>query len=142
MTPQAAEEMAQETMIAVWRKAKTYDPDRASGAAWIFAIARNKRIDLWRGERRPEAEAFAAESADQPVPSADVAYDAIEDQRVVATALDQLPEEQAAILRKAFFEDKSHSDISEELAIPLGTVKSRARLGMARMRVLLAEERP
>lgn len=139
MALQAAEEMTQETMIGVWRKARLYDPRRASVAAWIFAIARNKRIDLHRRERRPEVEAFAAEPAENAAPAADSAYDAIEDQRSIALALGQLPLEQASILQKAFFEDKSHSAISEELSLPLGTVKSRARLGLARMRALLAE---
>lgn len=142
MSAQAAEEMTQETMITVWRKASLYNPAKASGATWIFAIARNKRIDLWRGERRPEIEAFAADPADETMPAADTAYAAIEDQHSIAAALGQLPAEQASILQKAFFEDKSHSAISEELSLPLGTVKSRVRLGMERMRVLLGETRP
>lgn len=139
MAPQAAEEMTQESMINVWRKASLYDPRKASGATWIFSIARNKRIDLFRRERRPDVEAFAAEPAENAAPAADIAYDMVENQHSIAAALKQLPVEQAAVLKKAFFEDKSHSAISEELSLPLGTVKSRSRMGLARMRVLLAE---
>ncbi len=133
-----AEEVAQEAMVQVWRRAATYDPARAGAASWIFAIARNKRIDLVRRERRPEIEA----EDEALVPAADADYDLAENRRALGRAFDTLPADQAAILRKAFLEDKSHSSIAAETGLPLGTVKSRARLGLARMRVLMAGWEP
>jgi RNA polymerase sigma-70 factor (ECF subfamily) len=129
-----ADEVAQEAMLQVWRRAETFDSTRASASAWIFAIARNKRIDLVRRERRPELDP----GEEAAVPAADAAYDAEQGRRVLGVALDDLPDDQATVLRKAFLEDKTHGAIAAELALPLGTVKSRARLGLARLRVLMA----
>lgn len=134
----SAEEVAQEAMVQVWRRAATFDPARAAGTSWIFAIARNKRIDLIRRERRPEIEV----EDEGTVPAADAEFDAEENRRALGRALENLPAEQSEILRKAYLEDKSHSDIAAETGLPLGTVKSRARLGLSRMRVLMAGWQP
>jgi RNA polymerase sigma-70 factor (ECF subfamily) len=129
-----AEEVAQEAMIQVWRRAETFDPARADGASWIFAIARNKRIDLVRRERRPEID-----PEDEPTaPAADVGYELAEHSTALGRALENLSADQSEMLRKAYLEDKSHSVIAAETGLPLGTVKSRVRLGLARMRVLMA----
>lgn len=130
----AAEEVVQEAMVQVWRRAATFDPARAVGASWIFAIARNKRIDLIRRERRPEIES----EEEGTVAAADAEYDAEVNRRTLHRALENLPAEQSEMLRKAYLEDKSHRDIAAETGIPLGTVKSRVRLGLARLRVLMA----
>lgn len=132
-----AEEIAQESMIAIWRKAATFDRTRASAMSWIFTVARNKRIDLWRRESRPELEpddpALAA-----PAPlSPDAEREAGERQRLIRRAVDGLPAEQAEVVQKAYFEDKSHSAISAELGLPLGTIKSRVRLALTRLRVAM-----
>ncbi len=137
-TPEAAEELAQETMIAVWRKAALYDRRQASGSTWIFTIMRNKRIDLFRAERRPEIapEELAAEIADTTDVEAQAATnEAVTELRRRVAAL---PPEQADVLRKAYIEDKTHDAIARELAIPLGTVKSRIRLAVERLRTAMA----
>lgn len=129
-----AEELAQEVMLIVWRRATLYDPAQASVSTWIFTIARNRRIDELRRERRPEI------NPDDPVlvqdsgPVADLLIAQSEVARRLHAAVAELPEEQAVVLRKNFFENKAHNSIATELALPLGTVKSRLRLALAKLR--------
>ncbi|TWB46916.1 RNA polymerase sigma-70 factor (ECF subfamily) [Nitrospirillum viridazoti] len=129
-----AEELAQEVMLAVWRKAAIFDPSRARAATWIFTIARNLRIDAARRSRAGEA-AVAQESLTpaEPEPADDLLFAAEAADRLRAT-LDTLPPDQLAVVRLSFFEDAPHPDIARRLGIPLGTVKSRLRLAMARLR--------
>src|SRR5581483_9993020 len=108
----AAEELAQETLLTVWRKAALYDPARAGAAAWIFAIARNLRIDAARHARLPLPEPDPADAPDAPVAAAERA-------RRVRAALDSLPREQAEVVRLAFFDDRPHAQIEQALGIPL-----------------------
>ncbi|MBS0638314.1 MAG: sigma-70 family RNA polymerase sigma factor [Acetobacteraceae bacterium] len=139
--PTGAEELAQETLLMVWRKAKLFDPARAGASTWIFAIARNLRLDVLRRERHP-SELLAEEAADEDAetaPAADHAFDQREREVRIRAALATLPVEQATVIRKAFFEDKAHGDIEKELGIPLGTVKSRMRLAMNRLRAALGD---
>jgi RNA polymerase sigma-70 factor, ECF subfamily len=110
-----ADELTQEAMLAVWRKAEQYDPARASAAAWIFAIARNLRIDSLR-RTRPVLPATAAEEESDPGPLADKVVSADEEARRVRLALSALPPEQAEAMRLAFFEDQTHGEI-ERLAM-------------------------
>lgn len=133
--PVLAEELAQETMLSVWRKAELFDADRASASTWIFTIARNLRIDAARRFRDPNA--FAAEiEPDAPEePFAIVARH--QSQTVVRDALKQLPAEQRQVLTLSFFEDRPHSEIAAALGIPLGTVKSRVRLAISKLRELV-----
>jgi RNA polymerase sigma-70 factor, ECF subfamily len=135
----AAEEMAQEAMLVVWRKADLFDANRAGATTWIFTIARNLRIDIVRRERHPSTllqdPVAETEFAEPP----DHALDCAERDKRVRLALSQLPAEQAIVIRKAFFEDKPHPVIEKELGIPLGTVKSRLRLAVARLRAVLEE---
>lgn len=135
-----AEELAQETMLAVWRKAATFDPSRATVSTWIYTIVRNKRIDLFRRETYPEVE--LEEAADQPAEghSADERAERSESATELHRAMQALPKEQLVILQKAFFEEKSHRIIALELGLPLGTVKSRVRLALTRLRAALSEE--
>lgn len=136
----SSEELAQETMLTVWRKAETFDPNRATVSTWIFTIVRNKRIDLFRREGHPEADlAEAAEKAYEG-PAADDEVDRVRSSETLRAALRVLPVEQFDVLQKAFFEDKSHSVIAAELGLPLGTVKSRIRLALARLRGALPED--
>lgn len=138
--PAAAEELAQEAMLAVWRKAGTFDRQRATASTWVFTIVRNKRIDMFRRQRRPDVS--LDEVVDQPSDSepADSSFELAQAGKVVRQALANLPKEQVEVLHKAFFEDKSHSVIADELNLPLGTVKSRIRLGLARLRSGLPED--
>lgn len=136
----SSEELAQETMLTVWRKADTFDPRRATVSTWIFTIVRNKRIDLFRREGHPDAELSEATEAPYEGPAPDDELTLAEWSAVLRQALTELPEDQAKVLQKAFFEDKSHSVIAEELGLPLGTVKSRIRLALARLRIALPED--
>lgn len=137
-SPEAAEEIVQEAMVSVWRKAGTFDRRRASPATWIFTIARNKRIDMRRRDFRPQIDpaeyALAQPEAEEPP---DGAYDALQSQEKLRALLQDLPGEQRLVLEKAYFEDKTHSDIALELSLPLGTVKSRIRLALGRLRISL-----
>ena len=134
VSPGQAEDLAQETMLTVWRKADQFDPARAGAATWIFTVARNLRIDLKRRERDPALLAELYDSRAEPLPSDMVI--AAEHGRRVRQAMAELPVEQAEIVRLSFFEDRPHSEIAALLGIPLGTVKSRARLAVARLRAL------
>jgi RNA polymerase sigma-70 factor (ECF subfamily) len=129
-----AEELAQEVMLIVWRRAALYDPAQASVSTWIFTIARNRRIDALRRERRPEIDQDDPALVRDPDPVADVLIEQGELAARLHEAVAELPEEQAVVLRKNFFEDKAHSAIALELALPLGTVKSRLRLALAKLR--------
>lgn len=135
----AAEELAQETLLAVWRKADYFDPKRAGAATWIFTIARNLRIDLLRRERHRGAlpTPMDEEGVDE-VSGESVLMGAERDARVRA-ALSALSDEQATIVRLSFFQEKPHSAIAQELGIPLGTAKSRVRLALNRLRLLLED---
>lgn len=137
-----AEELAQEAMASVWRKAHLFDAEKAGAGTWIFSIARNLRIDAFRRQRRPEVD------FDDPVlvPDEPMPPDAMIDQDrqavAVRAALAALPKEQARIVHLSFFEDKPHAEIASELGIPLGTVKSRMRLAFQRFRKALGEPTP
>jgi RNA polymerase sigma-70 factor (ECF subfamily) len=135
--PGVAEDLAQDTMLMVWRKADRFDPERAAASTWIFTVARNLRIDLKRRERDPALLAELYDGADEPTPS-DNMLSAERDGRI-REALTALPAEQAEVIRLSFFEDRPHSQIADDLKIPLGTVKSRVRLAMARLRALVEE---
>jgi len=138
--PATAEEIAQEAMVAVWRRAATFDPARASVSTWIFTIARNRRIDLLRRERRPDPDPDDPSLAAGSPPTPAQLYAEAEAHRTVRQRLTELPEDQATVLRMAFLDDKPHGRIADELALPLGTVKSRIRLGLSRLRTMVAKE--
>jgi RNA polymerase sigma factor (sigma-70 family) len=134
-----AEEMAQEAMLKVWRKAQLFDPAKASAGTWIFTIARNLYIDRRRRERRPEFDpSDPLLSADNPE-TADGALGMQQSEEHVRAAMSGLPEDQMKVVTMAFYEDKSHSAIAAELDLPLGTVKSRLRRAFARLREELGE---
>ncbi|WP_404322897.1 sigma-70 family RNA polymerase sigma factor [Azospirillum doebereinerae] len=136
----AAEELVQEVMLLVWRRAETYDPVQASASTWVFTIARNKRIDTLRREQRPEIDPNDPALVTEPDEAADRRLEARQSNDRLRAALKDLPPEQAELLRMAYFEDKPHSVISAEHGIPLGTVKSRLRLAMERLRRVLRDD--
>lgn len=136
----AAEDLAQETMLTVWRKATLFDPTKAGVSTWIFTIARNLRIDALRRERHPEVPPGEVMDAVDPAPQADDVVLLAQDQARVRAAIESLPKEQAEVVRLSFFADKPHQEIERELGIPLGTVKSRLRLAMRHIRSFLGEE--
>jgi RNA polymerase sigma-70 factor, ECF subfamily len=135
-----ADDLTQEVLLRVWRKAHTYDPNRAAVSTWIFTIARSVMIDAIRKLKRPEPneddEAFVPSAPPPPDRAADLARQ----QGRVRDAMATLPVEQSSILKSVYFEGKSLRLISEEHNIPLGTVKSRVRLAFSRLRTALAGE--
>lgn len=136
---EAAEDIAQDTMLMVWRKAGQFDSARASPAAWIYTIARNLGVDRLRRDKRAKLfalyEAIETEVPERPDAPLDVAE---RDQRL-RDALRELPEEQVRVVQLSFFEGRAHGDIAKLLDLPLGTVKSRLRLAMTRLHNLLGE---
>ena len=129
-----AEELAQETLLTVWRKAAYYDPGQASASTWIFTIARNLRIDAIRRERHPEDLEGEPDLMSAAPATPDDVLSAGERDARIRSALACLSDEQAEVVRQSFFQDKAHGDISQDLGLPLGTVKSRLRLAMTRLR--------
>jgi RNA polymerase sigma-70 factor, ECF subfamily len=135
----SAEELMQETMLTVWRRAETFDSGQASVTTWIFTIARNKRIDAVRRDRRPEFDPQDPMLVPEPGPSAEALIDEGERGVRLREAIKGLPEEQASLLQMAFFDGKAHMAIAAETSLPLGTVKSRLRLALGRLRRTLEE---
>ena len=136
-----AEDLTQEVMLAVWRKAPAYDPRLAGPSTWIFAIARNRRIDALRAERRaqldPDDPGLLGASEILP----DRALEAGRWETRLAQAMREMPPEQAQMLKLAYYEDRSHGDIAQSLRLPLGTVKSRLRLAIGRLRAMFGDEK-
>lgn len=126
-----AEEAAQDVMATLWQKAGLYDPARASVATWVFTIARNRRIDALR-RTRPEPEDLPW--GPEPEPDQAEAYETAEDTRRLGEAIAQLPEKQRALIERAYFGELSHTEIAAETGLPLGTIKSRIRLALERLR--------
>ena len=138
-----AEEAAQEALLAVWRKAAQFDPARATAPAWIFAIARNKRVDMIRRTARfePMAEPETVRNGMvETEPASEAAFSELERDAAVRAALADLSEDQREVIRMAFYEGRPHSEIAEALGLPLGTVKSRLRLAFGKLRGALGAD--
>lgn len=135
-----ADELTQEVMLLVWRKAARYDPSQSGAATWIYTIARNKRIDKFRRERNIDFDFEDPAFAPEPERLPDHRLETAQQADRLKTAIETLPEEQGALLRLAFYEGKSHSVIAAEVKLPLGTVKSRLRLALARLRACVGSE--
>ena len=129
------EDLVQETMLSIWRKASSFDPVRAGVSTWIYTIARNLGIDRWRREGRGTGwqELTAFDEVD-PDPSVEARIIASQSESQVRDALTLLPDEQAAVIRMTFYGEDAQAEIARILGIPLGTVKSRVRLALARLR--------
>ncbi|MEL6958602.1 MAG: sigma-70 family RNA polymerase sigma factor [Pseudomonadota bacterium] len=127
-----AEEVTQEVMATLWRKAHMFDPTKASVSTWIFTIARNRKIDILRKQRRPEPEDLGWG------PEADPAQEDVlalqQESEQLGEALAALPEKQRDLIVRAYYGDLSHSEIAEQTGLPLGTIKSRIRLALDRLR--------
>ena len=137
--PHKAEELAQETLLTVWRKAAYFDPARASVSAWVFTIARNLRIDALRREKSAVAYALSVHLPEASEETPHTANEIAQAQARVREAIRVLPAEQLQVVQLSFYEDKAHAEIAEELSLPLGTVKSRLRLALARLRGLVGD---
>ena len=130
------DELVQEVMLKVWQKAGGFNPRKAAASTWIYTIARNCRTDMYRRLQKFDTpisadDIWPDESDDEPF----VAVQQRRDAARVKELLGQLPHEQAQILAKVYMEGKSHSEVAEELDLPLGTVKSRVRLAMQKLQV-------
>ena len=139
--PQMAEEVVQETMVKVWRKAGQFDPAKAAASTWIFTIARNMRIDHLRKANRPEPDMDDPAFVPDPEPQASDVIAQSQDAAKLHEAMRELSDEQRDVLTLAFFEEKAHPEIADQLGIPLGTVKSRIRLALKNIRSKIGESR-
>ena len=132
-----AEELVQDVMLTVWRKAALFDRRKAAASTWLFTIARNRRIDILRREKYPELDpedpALVPDEDVQP----DDAVIMAERKAEVQSAMATLPEEQVELVKLAFYKGWSHSEIAKETGLPLGTVKSRLRLSFTRLKEAL-----
>jgi RNA polymerase sigma factor (sigma-70 family) len=131
-TPALAEDCAQDVMATVWHKAAQFDPTRATVATWVFSIARNRRIDLLRKARRPEPEDLPW--GPEPEPDQADALALQQETALLGAALKGLPPAQRDLIEKAYFGDLSHGEIAGLTGLPLGTIKSRIRLALDKLR--------
>lgn len=127
-----AEECAQEVMVTVWQKAHLYDPMRATASTWIFTIARNKRIDALRKQNRPEPQDLYWMEDSEPDTAEIVGLQQEADK--LAQAVEDLPEKQRDMIKRAFYGELTHQEIAEETGLPLGTIKSRIRWALEKLR--------
>ena len=132
-----AEDCAQDVLATVWQKSHLFDPTRASVATWVFTIARNRRIDIARRDRRPDPEALDW-GGDGHEPDQAEVYEAAQETARLTEALSTLPEAQRALVARAFYGDLSHSELAAETGLPLGTIKSRIRLALERLRAKMS----
>jgi RNA polymerase sigma-70 factor, ECF subfamily len=139
----SADDLAQETLLTVWRKAHLFDGSAVGASAWIFTIARNLRIDALRRTRRGAGGEQLSDVADEfeidEAMAPDDALASSQREERVRAALAALSDEQMRVVELSFYQEKAHAEIAQILGIPLGTVKSRLRLAMARLRNLLGE---
>ena len=128
------DELVQDVMLTIWRRAATFDAAQACLSTWIFTIARNRRIDMLRKDRRAEIDPDDPALLPQPQQPADAMVERAQWRVRLGGLIDTLPVEQADLLRRQFFQDKTQSMIADEMDLPLGTVKSRLRLALIRLR--------
>ncbi|MHA7881075.1 MAG: sigma-70 family RNA polymerase sigma factor [Saccharospirillum sp.] len=132
------DELVQEVMLAIWRKAASYDRRKAAASTWIFTIARNQRIDMLRRLSKYQSDISADEIWDLEADTelfGEIRQSRVQDQ--VRSGLYDLPVDQRQVMAKVFLEDKSHQEVADEMGLPLGTVKSRVRLAMKKMKLSL-----
>lgn len=135
-----ADEIAQEVMIRLWEKAHTYKPEKAAVSTWVFTLARNYRIDLIRKNARFVDDLDPSRLWDEMEDDGAEPFQALQEKRakeMVHRGLKELPSEQIQVLAKVYMEGKTHQETSDELDLPLGTVKSRVRLALRKMEVVL-----
>jgi len=142
MSDEISDELMQEIMLTVWRRAESYDPAKAAASTWLFTIARNRRIDYLRGNSRIEVELedemLDVESDESETQAGFV--DAEQAAERLHRALEKLPQEQRQVMHLSYFRGQSHGAIAEWLDLPIGTVKSRIRLAMQAVRSSLKDE--
>lgn len=127
-----AEDTVQDAMLKVWRKADQFDPDRSQVSGWVYQIARNSQIDMLRKDKRPIPEELMIPDEAEPDASHVIALE--QEASLLKTALAALKPEQRHMVEQAYFGDLTHAQISAQTGLPLGTIKSRIRLGLERLR--------
>jgi RNA polymerase sigma-70 factor (ECF subfamily) len=134
-----ADDVIQDVMLSVWRKAHSFNPERANVSGWIFQIARNRQIDVIRKDRRPMPEELAMPE------STDIDGEQVlgieQEAANLRAAISRLNPEQRDLVQKAYLGELTHSEIQAQTGLPLGTIKSRIRLGLERLRHELKGER-
>ncbi|WP_245421940.1 sigma-70 family RNA polymerase sigma factor [Alsobacter soli] len=133
----AAEELTQEVLVTLWRKADQFDPGKSSVPTWLYRIARNRRIDGLRRDRVEYMDPLESDLDIPDDPQTDRMLDLQQREERLRAALGGLPPEQLELVRLAFYDGLSHSEIAERAKLPLGTVKSRIRLAFGRLRRIL-----
>jgi RNA polymerase sigma-70 factor (ECF subfamily) len=136
LSAEDAEECAQQTLISVWEKSQSYNPKAAALSTWIYTIARNKKIDHFRKIQRQTIEPEFFETAPTSEDSAEVQTLQQEEHTQLYSFIEQLPPLQKEVIQKAYLDEKTHTEISEETGLPLGTIKSRLRLGLEKLKHL------
>ncbi|MFY0638497.1 sigma-70 family RNA polymerase sigma factor [Maricaulis maris] len=135
-----AEDITQDVMLSVWRRAASFDPAKAGASTWIYTIARNQHIDQFRKAKRAEQMDETDPSLQpEPAPAADDLCEMSESAQSVGAALETLSPDQRQVIDMAFTEGLSHSEIADRLDLPLGTVKSRIRLAMGKLKTTLGD---
>jgi RNA polymerase sigma-70 factor (ECF subfamily) len=134
-----AEEIVQEVMLTVWRKADQFDPERAQVSAWVYQITRNRQIDVIRKENRPLPEELAEDPSTEPDASQILAVE--QEAGQLKGAIGRLKPDQRDMIEKAYLGELTHQEISGQTGLPLGTIKSRIRLGLEKLRHELKELR-
>ena len=127
-----AEEIVQDVMLTVWRKAEQFDPTRAQVSGWIYQIARNRQIDVIRKENRPLPQELGEAPESEPDASHVLGFEQEADH--LRQALSRLRPNQRDMIEKAYLGELTHQEISTQTGLPLGTIKSRIRLGLDRLR--------
>jgi len=138
-----AEDIVQDVMLTVWRKSDQFDPTKAQVSTWVYQIAKNRQIDILRKEARPLPEALKNDAAQ--VTDSDQSADqilAVEQEALqLKKAIAKLGDEQREMIEKAYLGELTHQDIKDQTGLPLGTIKSRIRLGLERLRHELKDMR-
>ena len=127
-----AEEIVQDVMLTVWRKAALFDPHRAQVSAWVYQVARNRQIDILRKENRPVPEEMREDPSAEPDAGQILAIE--QEAGKLRQALTRLKGDQRNVIERAYLGELTHQEISEQTGLPLGTIKSRIRLGLERLR--------
>jgi RNA polymerase sigma-70 factor (ECF subfamily) len=135
-----AEDLLQEVYVTVWRKAASFDPDRASPITWLVSIARNRAIDRLRsgaGKKRRMEPIEAADAVSDPAPAAIEHLERVQQRQRLARCLDELEARQSAAIRAAFLDGATYEELAVRMSVPLGTMKSWIRRGLLKLRVCL-----
>lgn len=140
-TDSESEDLIQETMLNLWRRAESFDSTKAGVSTWIFTIARNCGIDRRRRTSRIVSTPVEPDLNEPDTdPSAEERLIGWQDETAVRAAIARLPEEQATVIRMSFYSENPQAEIAQILGIPLGTVKSRVRLALQRLRQMMMED--